>query len=289
MTPSPLTRTAVDPPPRSTLVTRLAWYHVLAALGALCSTGCTAAADSPRRDPVSVFAASSLVDAFGEMERAFERAHPEVDVQMTFAGSQVLRLQLEQGAPAHVFASANEAHMRALAEEGLVAEPEPLGTNDLVVVAPMSNPAGIESFSDLAQAERIVIGAPNVPIGAYTNALLDKAAEELGAEFATRVRSRVVSEESNVRLVRAKVQLGEADAGIVYRTDAVTSEQVRMIAVPAPLRIRVRYLIAATRSGSTAQSGSRAGPSPVEKFVAFTRSEAGRRILWRYGFGAEDP
>jgi molybdate transport system substrate-binding protein len=161
---------------------------------------------------LQVFAASSLTEVFEDLARGFEAAQPTIAVQLTLGGSQALRLQIEQGADVDVFASADERHMVALIEIGDVEESLVFARNDLVVIVPLDDPAGIETFADLPRAMRIVIGAESVPVGAYTRTVLAHAGERFGEAFSTTVWDHVVSEESNVRLVRAKVELGEADA-----------------------------------------------------------------------------
>jgi molybdate transport system substrate-binding protein len=245
---------------------------------------CTGRGESDGRADLHVFAASSLTDAFGELATAFEEVNPDVDVVLNLAGSQVLRLQIEQGARADVYVSANEAHARALAVAGLADEGTTLAWNALVIIVPPDNPAGIASFADLPNAERLVIGSETVPIGIYTRMLLDRAEASLGADFAEAVRARVVSRESNVRLVRAKVELGEADAAIVYRTDAIDSDRVQVIAIPPGLAVRARYVIAAVR-GEAAEG---AQPDAAARFIAFARSPTGAAILERHGFDGAD-
>lgn len=248
-----------------------------AACAAVLLAGCAAAA--PPREGLRVFAASSLTEAFREMAAAFEEASPGTDVMLVFAGSQVLRLQIEQGAQADIFASADPRHMESLARDGLVTRPRLLARNELVVIVPPENPAGIEAFADLAGASRVVIGTPNVPVGAYAREALRRA-EAVGAlpGFEEAVMGRVVSEESNVRLVRAKVELGEADAAIVYRTDAVTG-RVRTVQVPPRANVRARYLIGVV-------AGAR-NSAAAERWVAFASSPEGRGILSRHGFLAD--
>lgn len=212
------------------------------------------------------------------MERAFEAAHPDVDVRLTFAGSQVLRLQIEQGADADVFASANPDHMRALVDEGMVEDNRLFARNELAIVLPPDNPAGIESFADLPRARRLVIGTENVPVGSYAREALRRASKRFGPTFESDVLSHVVSEESNVRLARAKVELGEADAALVYRTDAVQSDDVRVVSIPSDLNVTAEYavgVVTASRLADTAHS-----------WLAFVLSEQGRDILARHGFVA---
>ena len=245
--------------------------------------GACAGTDSEdRATQLSILAASSLTEAFTAMKVGFEIANPDVDVVITFAGSQVLRLQIEQGAPADLFISANEAHADALADAGLAEPSRVLAHNRLTLIVPPDNAADVFSFEDLPRASRLVVGTDHVPLGIYTRAMLDRAEMWLGGDFADRVRARVVSKENNARLVRAKVELGEADAAIVYQTDAMASDRVRMIEIPDDVNIRTPYVTAVL----TEAAGGAAGPT-VADFLAFTRSEEGRAILVQYGFDIE--
>ncbi|SVB47281.1 uncharacterized protein METZ01_LOCUS200135, partial [marine metagenome] len=134
----------------------------------------------------------------------------------------------------------------------------------------------VESFADLARVERLVIGTENVPVGRYTREALDRAGERLGANFKKEVMERVVSEESNVRLARAKVELGEADAAIVYRSDAVSSGQVRSVSIPAELNIDADYLIGML-------VGTQASDL-AEAWINYVRSASSQRVFDQYGF-----
>ncbi len=247
----------------------------------LLATGCGSGGPEPRR--LSVYAASSLTDAFTAIERAFEAAHDGVDVALAFAGSQVLRLQIEQGAPADVFASADPDHTQALIDARLLRGARPFAANELAIVVPLDNPSGIESYGGLTAAERLVIGADTVPVGRYTRAVLRRSATTLGADFETTVLSRVVSLEHNVRLVRAKVELGEADAGIVYRTDAATAARVRIVPIPADLNVRAEYVMGIVTAGRS-RTPSGAARGPAERWIAFVHSPRGQAILGEYGF-----
>jgi len=239
-----------------------------------------ACSDAPERAPLVVFAASSLTEAFQELEGAFEASHPDIDVQPTFAGSQVLRLQIEHGAPADVFASADPAHMEPLLDDGIVQAPQTFASNELALIVPERDDA-IESFADLDRARRVVVGAPSVPVGRYTRALLERALATHGDTFVSTVRGAIASEELNVRLVRAKVQLGEADAAFVYRTDVAHATGIRSLPIPPELQQRAAYPIAVV-----ARSERR---SEASAFVDFVRGVEGRAILERHGFGAEAP
>ncbi|MEN0060698.1 MAG: molybdate ABC transporter substrate-binding protein [Myxococcota bacterium] len=218
------------------------------------------------RTPLVVFAASSLTEAFGAVEESFEAAHPHIDVQVVLAGSQVLRMQIEQGAAVDVFASANPHHVN-----GVVDTPHTFAHNELVVIVPSGNPAGVQRFEDLPNAHRIVLGTDTVPIGRYARTVLNRA----NPEFAAAVRQRVVSKEANVRLVRAKVALGEADAAFVYRTDALASS-VQTVPVPEDLNVRADYPI-----GVVTTAPHRA---EARTFIDFVTSREGQDVLTQYGF-----
>ena len=226
------------------------------------------------RVPVVVLAASSLTEAMGALEAGFEKEHANVDVQVSFAGSQVLRRQIEQGVTADVFASANEPHMEALVQAGLAGKPQTLASNELVVIVPTDDPAGVTSFDRLDRARRVVLGTENVPVGAYARQILAGADATVGDGFGARVLGNVVSEESNVRLVRTKVALGEADAAIVYRTDVDAT--VRVVPIPEALNQRARYPIALLRAAPHAHQ--------AERFVEYATSAEGRAILGAHGF-----
>ena len=241
--------------------------------GAAVLSGCGEAGAG--RQPLNVFAASSLTEAFQDMETSFESAYPGTDVVLVFAGSQILRLQIEQGAHADIFASANARHAESLERAGLVGSRTVFAGNELVVIVPPDNPAGIESFGDLPGSERLVIGTEHVPAGAYAREALHRATGDYGARFETEVLGSVVSEESNVRLVRAKVELGVADAAIVYRTDA-TPGRVRMIPLPPGANVRARYEIGTVTGG--------ANPGGAERWLDFVASAEGQEILARRGF-----
>lgn len=249
---------------------------VMAALLAAVACGPSGGADD-EKGSVSVFAASSLREALGEVSAGYEAAHPGVGVRSSYAGSQTLRIQIEKGAAADVFASADPTHVAALERAGLVGGAHRFAYNELALIVPRDNPAGIDSFWDLPRAERIVIGTETVPIGRYTRELLARAATRASLpSFDQAVMRRVVSQEANVRQVRAKVELGEADAAIVYKTDAVSSDRVRVVPIPEELNLRAEYVVAIL---TRAEHLGRA-----EEWVAYLLSEEGREALRRHGF-----
>lgn len=229
---------------------------------------------------LSIFAASSLTEAFAELEPEIEAVEPGVDVVVSTGGSQALRVQIEQGAPADAFASANAEHIDALVKAGLVKASLPFAEGQLVLVVPPADPAGLGSLEDLPRATRIVLGAPEVPVGKYARELLDRAETRYGAGFRGRVEAHVVSLEPNVRQVLAKVELGEADAAIVYRSDVIASRDVKVIEIPAELAVPARYFVGVTTGA--------AEPALAQRFVEHLRSPAGRALLERHGFRAID-
>ena len=229
---------------------------------------------------LSVFAASSLTEVLAELEPQLESAEPGVDVVVSTGGSQALRVQIEQGAPADVLASANAEHVDALVEAGLVKESLPFAEGQLVLVVPPGNPAGLAALSDLPKAARIVLGTPEVPVGKYARELLDRADARYGAGFRARVEEHVVSLEPNVRQVLAKVELGEADAAIVYRSDVLASRDVGVIEIPAELAVPARYYVGVTTNARE--------PQLAQRFVEHLRSPAGRAVLEHHGFRAID-
>ena len=237
-----------------------------------------AAAPAPpsTRTRLVVFAASSLTDVFNDLEKSFEAANTDVDVALSYGGSQVLKLQISEGAPSDVFASADDAHMRELVGAGSAQPSQTFAANELVIVVPEDNPAHIAELKDLPRAQRLVIGAPSVPVGSYTRELLVRAGQAYGPSFEKDVLAHVVSEESNVRLVRAKVELGEADAAVVYRTDAAASTKVKQVALPAELNVRANYPIAVLTKAPQ--------PELARRWVSHVLSPAGKAALTARGF-----
>ena len=232
---------------------------------------------------LTVFAAASLTDAFQTISKNFSTAHPGVDVVFNFAGSQQLAQQIGQGAPADLFASANASQMAVAIESGrVVSGTEQLFVrNRLVVVTPVDNPAGIATLADLAKPGlQIVLATKEVPVGQYALDFLDKAEADgtLGAGYRDAVLANVVSYEENVRTVLAKVTLGEADAGIVYRSDVTptAAEQVQRIGIPDNLNTIASYPIAPLSDSPHA--------ALAQQFIDYLLSPAGQQILEDAGF-----
>ena len=260
------------------------WDSTLSALLVILLTlaGCSA---SPAAQPVTltVMAAASLTEAFQEIGTQFEAAHPGVQVAFNFAGSQQLVQQLSNAAPADVFASADQRNMDTAVQSGRVSAADvlPFARNQLVVITPTSSPA-LAHLSDLAHPNlKLVLAAPEVPVGGYSLEFLNKAAQDpaYGPSFKEAVLGNVVSYENNVKAVLAKVVLGEADAGIVYSTDAYSAKgKVQEIEIPPALNVSAIYPIAVIND-STQLSLARA-------FVEMVRSTDGQKVLAKYGFKA---
>jgi molybdate transport system substrate-binding protein len=212
----------------------------------------------------TVFAAASLTNVFPQIDRA---------PRYSFAGSDQLALQIRQGAPADVYASASPRFPELLYRDGLVSKPVVFATNRLAVLVPRSNPGKIRSVYDLRRSGlKIVIGDRTVPIGSYTRQLLDTIG------ITDDVMKNVVSQEIDVKGIVAKVALGEADAGFAYVTDAKpVSGKVRLIALPQWAQPPIRYEIAVIKAAQH--------PAAARAFVKRVLSKRGRLLLQRVGFG----
>ena len=203
-------------------------------------------------------------------------------MRFSFAGTQELRVQVENGARADVLAAADHKHLDALVQAGLAQRPVLFALNRPVLIVPASNPAKLQHFSQLPQAPRIVVGVPEVPIGAYTAQILDRADRILGPNFRSRVLARVVSRELNVKQIVAKVVLGEADAAFVYETDArAAGNKVAVLAVPDGLNPVAQYPIAILREA--------ANQPLAQAWIDTLLSEVGRKLLREAGFRLPPP
>ncbi len=227
---------------------------------------------------VRVFAAASLTEAFREIAAAFERRHPGVRVELNFAGTQVLRTQIEQGAPADVLAAADLEHADALQRQGLLGAHHVFARNRLVVVTPAGSPR-VRALPDLAApGVKLVLAGPAVPAGRYAAETLSRMEKSgrYGDGYRARVELNVVSQETNVRAVLAKVAMGEADAGIVYATDAAAAEgKVGVLPIPVELNVDAVYPI-----GLLSASGS----AGARAFVDEVLGPRGQDVLRRHGF-----
>ena len=239
--------------------------------------GCGARADSGLE--LTVFAASSLTDAFEELGEVFEEQNPGVEVRFNFAGSSALLAQLQQGAPADVFASADEAKMLDAGKAGLVREAQTFAENSPVVIVPPGNPAGVEELRNIAGRDLdLVLAQDGVPIAEYTDEILKKAGARYGDNFEDRVLENVVSRETDVRAATNRLALGEADAAFVYASDVTPEgrDGVEVIGIPAEINVVATYPIAVSESASN--------PELARKWVDLVSGEKGQRTMEEWGF-----
>ena len=229
---------------------------------------------------LTVFAASSLTDAFGELEERFEEQNPGVEVRQSFESSSTLLTQIQQGAPADVFASAAREEMRTAAQDGLVAgEPEVFVKNREVIMVPKENPASIESLRDLSKPGiKLVLAEDGVPAADYALEIVSEASAEYGSGFRQDVLSNVVSREADVRASVSRVVLGDADATFGYASDYTPDirDRVRVIRIPENLNIIAVYPIAVLEDAND--------PELARKWVELVVSGEGRRALEKWGF-----
>lgn len=234
---------------------------------------------------LTVYAAASLTGSFGEIGEAFEAVYPGVTVNFNFAGSQVLSAQITQGALADVFASANHAEMDKLVTANLVTVGyKDFVTNVLEVILPANNPANLQTLQDLAKPGlKLVLEDKSVPAGNYSLTFLDNLSKDAnyGADFKTKVLPNVVSYETDVKQVVTKVQLGEADAGIVYVTDANAASTLKTIPIPVNFNVIAKYPIAALSNAPQHDLAT--------EFVAYVLSADGQATMKKWGFTTVTP
>jgi len=251
---------------RPRLRLRAAALLLLVAVAATACGGKKAATGSGTSTELKVFAAASLTAAFTKLGADFTAAHPGTKVTFSFAGSQALATQIQQGAPADVFASADTTNMDKV--KTLVGTPQVFASNLLQIVVAPGNPKGVKSLADLARKDlKVVMEAPEVPAGKY-------AGQALAAQHVT---VKPVSLEDNVKAVVTKVSLGEADAGIVYVTDVAAAKgKVAGVDIPKDQNIPASYPIAVVSASKHAQD--------AQAFMDLVRSAQGQQVLQSFGF-----
>jgi len=259
---------------------------------AIIIAGCTSQSAQPSITPtptalqqkeLTVFAAASLSGVMADIAKDYQLLHPGVKIVYNFDGSQALRTQIEQGASADVFLSANTKHMNALRDKGLM-ENATIGLfvkNKLAVVTPVSNPANITTLKDLSKPGiKLVIGTKEVPVGDYARQILTKMANDTayGPSYQEAVLSNVISEETTVTAVVTKVQLGEADAGIVYESDITPEnhDKFMIIAIPDTFNVIAEYPAGVVKDSRNKDDAS--------SFINYLKSDPGRATLAKYGF-----
>jgi molybdate transport system substrate-binding protein len=229
---------------------------------------------------LTILAASSLTDAFGELGNTFEEQNQGVEVKQTFGASSDLLAQIQQGAPADVFASAAEEEMNTAVKDGLVPrKPEVFVKNREVIMVPKDNPANINSLDDMAKPDtKLVLAAKDVPAADYAIEILGKANKEYGPDFEQDVLSNVVSREVDVRASVNRVVVGDADATFGYASDYTPDirDKVKVIKIPPEQNIVATYPIAALKDAKA--------PELAKKWVDLVTSEEGEKVLEKWNF-----
>lgn len=240
--------------------------------------GCDRASNTQHLEQeLIVFAASSLREVFTELSHSFTAQHSKTRVAFNFAGTGELKTQVDHSTNADVFAGADREHTEALVRAGTCQGLVVFARNAPCVIVPLTPRSPLANFSELPNAERIVVGAPGVPIGRYTDQILTRADKALVNEFRARVLAKLVSRELNVKQVLAKVSLGEADAGIVYRTDALLAQdRVGILDIPDEFNVLGEYTLATLTKAKH--------PTLARDWVALIRSRAGQSVFARFGF-----
>jgi molybdate transport system substrate-binding protein len=257
--------------------------HIFILLVIVLAPACAPLAPAPAQPAtLTILAAASLTEAFKDLGKQFEAQHPGARVEFNFAGSQQLVQQIANGAPADVFASADQRQMDAAIASKRIdqASVQLFARNRLVVIFPLSTGSNTRDLRDLARPGlKMVLAAKEVPVGQYSLQFLAKASRDpaFGAAFEADVLKNVVSYEENVKGVLTKVALGEADAGIVYTSDVANSSQkVSQVAIPDALNVIAQYPIAPLQDAHSA--------SLAKEFVALVLSPQGQETLAKYGF-----
>jgi molybdate transport system substrate-binding protein len=241
-----------------------------------------AACGSPADTELTVFAAASLTDVLVEVETAYENGNPGIDLVIATDSSAGLRTQIEEGAPADIFLSADTASPEGLAEAGLTeGDPVDFAGNSLALVVPSANQAGIQSPADLAtDGVQVIAAGPEVPITEYVAEVIANLAAlpDYPDGFAEAYAANVVSEEENVRAVLGKIELNEGDAGFVYQTDALASDDVAAIEIPEEANTNALYAGCVIADSDHLEQ--------AEAFLAWLAGAEGQAILGEFGFVA---
>ncbi len=251
------------------------------AILAVMLTGCGGGQEGKQ---ITVFAASSLTEAFTELAAGFQEENPESTVALNFDGSQRLRFQLEHGAEADVFASADQRQMDLAQDSGVLAgEAVNFASNRLVIIAPKPGATvdvpSVQSVADLSgKGVKLALAQEEVPAGRYAREVIGRMTADpiLGPGYADSVLANVATEEPNVRNVLQKVALGEVDAGFVYYSDARVASDVSVISVPAEAAVAAVYTIAVLDNSNS--------PEAAKDFIDYVMSGDGQDILRRHGF-----
>jgi molybdate transport system substrate-binding protein len=261
---------------RRTLALTLA---VSAMAVALAGCGSSSSSSSTQADSsaavggtLNVFAAASLVNAFGKLKTIFQTTHPDWTVNLNLAGSDQLSAQIEQGAPADVFAAASSKFPEQLQREHKLGKTTNFATNTLILVTPKSNPAHLGSVADLEKGAKLVVADPAAPLGTYTETVL----RNLGISDS---QLHIVSKEQDAESVLSKITLGEADAGFVYVTDALSQRgKLHEILLPASAQATAIYPIGIVKGSKNAKV--------AQQWIDLVTASEGQGVLRALGFGA---
>lgn len=233
---------------------------------------------SPKVD-VTVLAAASLKVPLNEIAREFEGHYPAARIQISYAGSQELAAQINLGAPADAFFSADRAQMDVVVESKKVDRKEvrPFASNELAFLVARSAVGKVLGLSDLQKSGiKISMAAEKVPVGAYTRQMLQNASAKLGGPWLTKVKANTVSLETSVATVFSRVEMDEVDAGFVYRTDAIRAKKSVIREIPKAWNVRALYFVAVPKNSENAQT--------ARKMVSFVLGKRGQAILAKHGF-----
>lgn len=256
---------------RSRLLLVVPALLVAAGCGSGSGSGSSSGGSSaPSGGRLVVFAASSLIDAFPKIATTYQQQHPGWKVEFEFLGSDQLAAQIEQGDPADVFAAASTKYPEQLQSQNLLGKTTNFATNTLVLATPADNPAGITSVNNIGNA-KLVVGDPSVPIGAYTLTVLDN----LGIKPSS---LNIVSQEAKVTDIVTKLELGEADAGFIYTSDARTAgDKLKSFKLPASAQATATYPIGIVTGSKNAKA--------AQQWIDQVMSPQGQQVLVSDGFG----
>jgi molybdate transport system substrate-binding protein len=226
---------------------------------------------APKGGTLNVFAAASLTEAFTQLAQTYHSDHPGWTVKFNFAGSDQLAAQIEQGVPADVYAAASPRYPEELQAKNLLGRTTDFATNSLILIVPPSNPAHIASVEDLKHGAKLVVGDPAVPVGSYTETVLGN----LGISDSD---LNIVSKEQDVKSVLSKVELGEADAGFVYVTDALSAgDRVKQLQLPAAAEATATYPIGIVSASNQTKA--------AQQWIDLVTGPDGQKVLHDLAFG----
>ncbi len=273
-------------------VDKTRWFAIVLTVSLVVLAGCkpvTPAPTSQEAAPaasaaITAFAPSVLGDAVKQLGAGFEATQGDVKVQLEIGHTPTQRTQIEEGATPDVFFAAGKADIEALAQQNLIAADQikPLARNQLIVVLPPDNPAGIAAVEDLIKpGVRLLLAQPELPIGMATEKLLDNLAAKVAPDFKEKALANVVSRELGVKPIVTKVALGEADAGVVFVSDATAAPELATLALPGDVNVTVMFMVAPLAAA--------ADPEKAKAFVDYVLADEAQAMLQAQGFLSPAP